>query len=198
MLKVCLTGGIASGKSTASDKFLQLGVEVIDTDLLAREVVEEGTPGLQRLVECFGISILNRDGGLNRPLLRRLVFVSDSHRKQLNQILHPLIHQAVVDRLKQLNCSMVVVVIPLYEGQKQYDWFDRICVVDVSEDVQLQRLLLRDSIDETLAKQMIRSQVDRGQRLSLADDVVSNNDEKSGFLKRLSLLVDFYQRCLIV
>lgn len=196
-LKICLTGGIASGKSTVSDEFVRLGVELVDTDVLARQVVEKGTNGLQQLVDVFGKSILTQKGGLNRSKLRRLVFADDNRRHQLNQILHPLIHQAVVERLEQVSCLIAMVVIPLYTGQEQYDWFDRVCVVDVAENIQLERLLQRDSIDESLARQMIGSQIGRKQRLSLADDVLNNNGDKQGLIKRVGLLMDFYRQGLV-
>lgn len=196
-LKICLTGGIASGKSTVSDEFVRLGVELVDTDVLARQVVEKGTNGLQQLVDVFGQSILTQKGGLNRSKLRRLVFADDNRRHQLNQILHPLIHQAVVERLEQVSCLIAMVVIPLYTGQEQYDWFDRVCVVDVAENIQLERLLQRDSIDESLARQMIGSQIGRKQRLSLADDVLNNNGDKQALIKRVGLLMDFYRQGLV-
>lgn len=196
-LKVCLTGGIASGKNTVSDEFVRLGVELVDTDVLARQVVEKGTNGLQQLVDVFGQSILTQKGGLNRSKLRRLVFADDNRRHQLNQILHPLIHQAVVERLEQVSCLIAMVVIPLYTGQEQYDWFDRVCVVDVAENIQLERLLQRDSIDESLARQMIGSQIGRKQRLSLADDVLNNNGDKQALIKRVGLLMDFYRQGLV-
>lgn len=196
-LKVCLTGGIASGKNTVSDEFVRLGVELVDTDVLARQVVEKGTNGLQQLVDVFGQSILTQKGGLNRSKLRRLVFADDNRRHQLNQILHPLIHQAVVERLEQVSCLIAMVVIPLYTGQEQYDWFDRVCVVDVAENIQLERLLQRDSIDESLARQMIGSQIGRKQRLSLADDVLNNNGDEQALIKRVGLLMDFYRQGLV-
>lgn len=196
-LKICLTGGIASGKSTVSDEFVRLGVELVDTDVLARQVVEKGTNGLQQLVDVFGQSILAQKGGLNRSKLRRLVFADDNRRHQLNQILHPLIHQAVVERLEQVSCLIAMVVIPLYTGQEQYDWFDRVCVVDVAENIQLERLLQRDSIDESLARQMIGSQIGRKQRLSLADDVLNNNGDEQALIKRVGLLMDFYRQGLV-
>lgn len=196
-LKICLTGGIASGKSTVSDEFVRLGVELVDTDVLARQVVEKGTNGLQQLVDVFGQSILTQKGGLNRSKLRRLVFADDNRRHQLNQILHPLIHQAVVERLEQVSCLIAMVVIPLYTGQEQYDWFDRVCVVDVAENIQLERLLQRDSIDESLARQMIGSQIGRKQRLSLADDVLNNNGDEQALIKRVGLLMDFYRQGLV-
>lgn len=197
LLKICLTGGIASGKSTVSDEFVRLGVELVDTDVLARQVVEKGTNGLQQLVDVFGQSILTQKGGLNRSKLRRLVFADDNRRHQLNQILHPLIHQAVVERLEQVSCLIAMVVIPLYTGQEQYDWFDRVCVVDVAENIQLERLLQRDSIDESLARQMIGSQIGRKQRLSLADDVLNNNGDEQALIKRVGLLMDFYRQGLV-
>lgn len=176
--------------------FSRLGAEIVDTDLLAREVVAPGTEGLQCLVDCFGEKILNQNLTLNRPLLRRLIFADDVFREKLNQILHPLIYQAVIERLQAVKASVAMVVIPLYAGQKQYDWFDRICVVDVVEAVQLNRLLQRDSIDEQLANQMIHSQISRKQRLALANDVINNSGDPSALQNHVNLLMGFYQQCL--
>jgi dephospho-CoA kinase len=171
-----LTGGIASGKSAVSRFFEELGSEVIDTDIEARTVVEPGTEGLKLLVDEFGPTILAADKTLNRAKLRHIVF-NDAHKlATLNSILHPLIQQSVIKKIQQTKSKYCIIVIPLLCESTSYDWLDRILVVDVKRQTQLKRLLARDSIDEDLANKMLESQCSRKQRLSIANDVINNEN----------------------
>jgi dephospho-CoA kinase len=171
-----LTGGIASGKSAVSRYFEELGSEIIDTDLEARTVVEPGTEGLQRLIDEFGHTILAIDKTLNRTKLRHIVFNDSTKLDTLNSILHPLIQQSVIDKIQKIKSSYCIVVIPLLCESTSYDWLDRVLVVDVKRQTQLNRLLARDSIDEDLANKMLESQCSRKQRLLIANDVINNEN----------------------
>lgn len=171
-----LTGGIASGKSAASEFFEELGSEVIDTDIEARLVVEPGTTGLMQLVNKFGHTILSADDTLNRAKLRKIVFNDAEKLTALNSILHPLIQQSVVNKIQKTKSKYCIIVIPLLCESTHYDWLDRILVVDVKRQTQLKRLLARDSIDMDLATKMLQSQCSRKQRLSIANDVINNEN----------------------
>lgn len=174
-LLVCLTGGVASGKTVVSDFFESNGVDVIDADLVSREVVEVGSEGLNELVSSFGEEYLNSDGELNRALLREQVFSDKKSLKLLNDIVHPRIHKSILQQIKSSSSKIIVVVIPLFEGQKEYTFFDRVCVVDIDIELQIKRLQKRDDISIELTRRMIGSQIKRSQRLKLADDVLVNN-----------------------
>jgi len=192
---VILTGGIASGKSTVSRLFEELGVPVVDTDRISRELVEPGEPALQAIVEAFGPGCLNAHGALDRRKMRSIVFADKEARKRLESILHPLIGAEVQRRIGALDAAYCIVVIPLYAESSAYRWMDRVLVVDAGEDIQLARLMERDRISEDLAKAMLDSQTSRPARLALADDVISNE----GTVEELEATVrDLHLRFLLL
>lgn len=191
---ICLTGGVASGKTFVSDRFASEAVEVIDTDVLARQVVLPNSMGLQAIVNAFGSEVLLNDGALDRQQLRSIVFADDDKRLKLNQITHPLIHQAVLKAIENSKKKMVVVVIPLYQGQSEYHFFDRVCVIDVAKDIQLNRLQQRDGVSPSLAEKMVASQLDRAERLLLADDVLVNNSSLSALEHHAIGLLAYYRQ----
>ena len=162
-LRIGLTGGIACGKTVISDTFKELGVPVIDTDIISREVTTKNSQVLSELVNTFGKNILNADGSLDRRALRLIVFndKTGSALKILNNIMHP----AIINRLQELYLKQtfpyVIFVVPLLFEHKLEYLCDRILVCDASEEVQLQRLTLRDNIDINTAKAMLKSQVNR-------------------------------------
>jgi dephospho-CoA kinase len=194
MFAVGLTGGLGSGKTTVSRLFADLGVHVIDTDLLAREVVQPGKAALQALQHHFGEGILNADGSLNRADLRAHVFKHPEERLWLEALLHPLIQEAVKAQLSEKKGPYSLVVIPLLtENYRQsYPFLDRICVVDCEEALQLQRAIARDGIHAELAQQMIGSQPTRQDRLALADDVIVNNEDLSSLESQVMTLHQVY------
>jgi dephospho-CoA kinase len=172
-----LTGGIASGKSFASDCFQALGVHIIDTDLLAREVVATGSAGLAALVEAFGIAILDHDGTLNRRALRARVFADANERAKLDAITHPRIRALVQERVAATptTAPYALVVVPLMAEKGRYPFLTEVIVVDCSVATQIQRLMRRDGVDALLAQQMLDAQASRAERLALADHVLSND-----------------------
>jgi dephospho-CoA kinase len=174
MLIIGLTGGIGSGKTAVSDAFAQRGVPIIDTDVLAREVVQPGQPALKDIVDAFGIACLNGNGALDRGYLRRTVFTNPESRKQLETILHPRIRQLMQARIAALTTPYCIVVVPLLAETGMTDWFHRILVVDVPEAVQIRRVMARDKVDETHAKHILAAQASREKRLAIADDVIEN------------------------
>ncbi|MGQ7843029.1 dephospho-CoA kinase [Granulosicoccus sp. 3-233] len=195
MQLVGLTGGIASGKSLVSSTFEQLGIPVIDADLLAREVVEPGSRGLQALAAHFGPDILTSGGELNRAVLRSLVFADESERKFLDDTLHPLIRQLSDQRVTALSQEAhpyIIFAVPLLLETGQQDRFDRIVVVDVPESVQMARLLARDGSSEKEARAILASQATREDRLSIADDVINNAGSIDDTRKQVSALHEKY------
>lgn len=188
---VGLTGGIASGKTTVSDAFQALGADIIDADIAARAVVEPGEPALQALVDRFGADILQPDGRLDRAALRQQVFSDPEARKTVESILHPRIRDWLRAQLENSPGPYAVLVVPLLvEGGRTglASMVDRILVVDVPEQVQIERLMARDGSDETQAKAILTAQASRQRRLDVADDVIVNSgspEELTEAVKRL-------------
>src|SRR5688572_15183318 len=169
-LVVGLTGGIASGKSLVGAMFVKLGAALIDTDVVAREVVAPGEPGLAAVTAAFGPSVLLASGELNRPALRTLVFEDEAKRLTLEAILHPLIRARTRAQLKELTTPYALVVVPLLVETSFKDFVDRTLVVDCPEATQLERLMRRDGIPRAEALAMLRAQADRAARLKAAHD----------------------------
>ena len=175
---IALTGGIATGKSSVADLFQQLGAIIIDSDVLAREVVAPGTPGLAQVVERFGPSVLSGDGALDRAALGRLVFSDDQARADLNAITHPLIQQRRRELLDAVPDEAVVIqVIPLLVEIGVADQYDVIIVVDLDPQLQIERLRARDHLDEEQARARIDAQALQSERLAVATHVIDNSLE---------------------
>lgn len=177
MLVIGLTGGIASGKTTVSDRFAALGVPVIDTDRIAREVVAPGTDGLHRLVQAFGSGVLLADGQLDRGALRQRVFSDPAERSRLEGILHPLIRETALARLAALDAPYAIVVVPLLLETDFHTLVQRILVVDAEEHLQRQRLQERDGCSAEEAGRILAAQASRRRRRQAANDILCNNDD---------------------
>ncbi|ATG03784.1 MULTISPECIES: dephospho-CoA kinase [Lelliottia] len=172
---VALTGGIGSGKSTVADAFSRLGIVIVDADIIARQVVEPQTPGLRAIEAHFGKDIINSDGTLNRRLLRERIFSRPEEKTWLNALLHPMIHQETQRQISAATSPYVLWVIPLLvENQLQHK-ANRILVIDVLPETQLQRTMLRDNVTRQHAEQILAAQATREARLAVADDVIDNN-----------------------
>lgn len=170
-----LTGGIGSGKSAAAKAFAELGIHTVDADDAARWVVEPGQPALQALVTHFGEHILHADNSLNRAALRELIFADTEQRLWVEQLLHPLIRQAINENLAQARSAYALLVSPLLIESGQYKRVKRIIVVDVPTHIQVERTLARDKVDAEHVQAILAAQMPREQRLSYADDVLSNH-----------------------
>jgi dephospho-CoA kinase len=173
--RVGLTGGIASGKTTVANMFGELGAVLIDTDIIAREVVDKGSAGLARVVDKFGSSILDADGGLDRRAMRNIVFADDEKRLQLEEVLHPLIRTEAERQMRTKTGPYQLIIVPLLVESPLKDRLDRILVVDCSKERQLERLLARDLETPQQAHRMLAAQSSREDRLALADDVIVND-----------------------
>jgi dephospho-CoA kinase len=179
MLVIALTGGIGSGKTTVSEIFKSKNIPVIDTDIIARQIVEQGKPAYTKIVKLFGETILNKDNNIDRSKLRSLIFSSTEKRLQLEQILHPLIWDEVKSQLKLITAPYCIVVVPLLlENLSQIKpvTFDRILVIDVPEEIQIKRSTKRDKCDDTIVNNIMKSQVSRQVRIDAADDIILNID----------------------
>ena len=191
---VGLTGGIASGKSTVADLFAALGIPVLDTDLIARDVVAPGTPGLEQLQTEFGQDILNPGGGLDRSRLRARVFADGRARRRLEAITHPLIRQELLRRAKQAGGPYQVHVIPLLVEARLQGQVDRVLLVDCPEQVQLARLLARDDETPEGASRILAAQAPRSARQQAADDVIINDGDRAALSSAVQELDHRYRQ----
>ncbi|KPK12605.1 MAG: hypothetical protein AMJ68_01665 [Acidithiobacillales bacterium SG8_45] len=174
ILRVGLTGGIGSGKSVVARAFADLGVPVIDADVISRNLVEPGQPALAAISEQLGSQFISAGGELDRAQLRERIFTSPAARKVLEGILHPLVHDAIQEETKRLTSPYCIVVIPLLIEASQQSLVDRILVVDASENDCIERVVLRDHTTAEAAKRILSAQLDRETRLGYADDVITN------------------------
>lgn len=190
---VALTGGIGSGKSTIANAFADFGVEIIDADIIAREVVEPGTPALQAIAQRYGERMLNPDGTLLRAALREVIFRSPDEKAWLNQLLHPLINARTQQLKAQAASPYVLWVVPLLVENALQRQADRVLVVDVDEETQISRTLKRDRISPEQAKNILAAQATRQQRLAAADDVIDNSGAPEA---ALPYVAELHQRYL--
>jgi len=172
---VGLTGGIGSGKSTVANLFSRQGIEIIDADEISRTLVKTGSPVLEAIIKHFGSSITDAEGNLDRKQLRELVFADNAEKEWLENLLHPLVRQEIQRQVAASSSQYVIIVVPLLLESENYSDVDRILVIDVTEDVQLERIKKRDGSSETLARSIMDAQMKRERRLESADDVISNN-----------------------
>jgi len=193
-LRIGLTGGIASGKSTVARRFAELGIPVVDADVAARDVVALGTSGLARVIERFGPSILAENGELDRPALRELIFSDPGARQDLEAILHPLIRATMEHSAETAVSPYVVMAIPLLVESGARGRVDRILVVDADEAAQLRRVQARDGGSLDQARAILASQVSRAARLAAADDVLLNSGTVTDLRQRVDRLHEKYLR----
>lgn len=187
-----ITGNIASGKSTIAGGFARLGAALLDADQLARDVVAPGSPVLQQLVQHFGNDILLADGELDRERLGAIIFADPAARLALNRIMHPAIGQLAVERLRQLKgrpeFPLIVYEAPLLFEADAEGRVDKVLVVKIDPQVQLHRLMQRDSIDEGVARQKIKAQMPQEEKLARADYVIDNSGTVEEALRQVDEL----------
>lgn len=187
-----LTGGIASGKSTVSEMFRELSIPVIDADVIAREVVEQGKPAYNKIVEAFGTEVLQQDGELDRPKLGSIVFYNEEKRLQLNKIVHPAVREEM-NIQKELyikkGVQAVVLDIPLLFESKLTSLVDRVLVVAVTPNTQLNRLMKRNNFSEEEATARIQSQMPLEEKVKNADEVINNDGTIMGTKTQLQVIL---------
>ena len=191
-LVIGLTGGIASGKSTVGDLFIELGVPLLDGDHVAREVVAPPSPALAAIAARFGSDYLLADGSLDRRRLRERVFAEPAARRELEAITHPLIRQRILAWREAQTAPYCILSVAILVESGMNRLVDRILVVDVPQATQLERLVTRDGIAEPLAQQMIAAQASRAERLARADDVVDNTRLQQSLATQVTRLHQLY------
>jgi dephospho-CoA kinase len=192
VLRIGLTGGIASGKSTISRMFAELGAEVIDTDEIARELVAPGSEGLAAVIEAFGAGVVAPDGGLDRRRMRQIVFDDAGKRRRLEAILHPMIRKTALERAASSEAPYVVLVVPLLFETGFDELVDRTIAVDCPESVQVERLVERDATSPEEAGKIVAAQMARLDRRARANDVIDSDSELSMTRARVRELHEQY------
>lgn len=170
-----LTGGIGSGKTAVSDIFEELGIGIVDADLASRVVVEKGRPSLEEIAKHFGQGILTEEGELDRAKLREIIFNSDEEKNWLESLLHPAIARQIQDELKASSSPYTILVSPLLLETNQKDFCNKVLVVDVPVETQIERTLKRDGVSLEQVQSIIKAQISRDKRLELADEVIVND-----------------------
>lgn len=193
MYIVALTGGIGSGKSEAAKQFSQLGVPVVDTDVIAHALTAAGSPMLSEISKIFGAGILNEDGSLNRASLRALVLKDRAERIKLEKLLHPAIHEQAIAQLSdndnQLKPQYQILVVPLlFENNRYRDAINRTLVIDCEESLQIKRAMARSKLTEDEVKAMMAAQTTRAFRLKNADEVIKNNGSLEELIENVKKL----------
>lgn len=194
MLKIGLTGGIASGKSTVCKLFASLNVPIIDADNVAHKLTEPEQSCFQQIIDCFGKQYLLRNGRLDRTKLRQLIFSDQTAKQQLEAILHPKIRQELVKQAEMAKHDYCILSIPLIIEAKMTDLVDRILVVDCELEIQKQRLSQRDHITADESENIIAQQCSRQQRLHSADDIIVNNITTHDLYNHVEQLDQLYRQ----
>ncbi len=187
-----LTGGIGSGKSAAANFFQNEGITVIDADDLAREAIERNTPGFESIVNYFGSKIVDSDGLINRAHLRKEVFDDEEKKKVLESIIHPLVRDLMAKKITASNSPYSIIMVPLIFETNSMSNYNRILVIDCDPRLQLERAILRDNNSKEQIQKIIDSQCTREERISIANDIIPNNDSIKNLKTRTIAMHKFY------
>ncbi|MEZ8882042.1 dephospho-CoA kinase [Vibrio sp. 10N.222.54.F6] len=191
-----LSGGIASGKTTVANLFNEhFNIDIVDADIVAREVVALGSDGLKQITEHFGESILLEDGTLNRSRLRELIFSDPKEKQWLNDLLHPMIRDKIDSDLSKITSPYGLLVAPLLVENQMQGMADRVLIVDVPTEVQIERTMSRDNVSKEQVASILKSQASREQRLAVADDVIKNHTKNQELLPQIT---DLHQKYLAI
>lgn len=185
-----LTGGIGSGKTTVANIFADLGIDIIDADIAARQVVAPESSALIQISKHFGQQFIQTDGTLNRPLLRSQIFANEQDKLWLNSLLHPLIRQTMLTEIQHSKSPYCLLVAPLLIENNLQSLVKRILVIDINEDEQIKRAVLRDPSSKEEIIKIIASQISRKKRLNYADDVIDNNESDLSKIRNIVLKLD--------
>lgn len=194
LYRIGITGGIACGKSTVSSYFKKYDISIIDTDLIAREMVKKGQPALEEIKREFGNIVFDSNGCLDRKVMRSIIFSDENARKKLEKILHPKIKKETISQADKAQNAYQIIIIPLLTQSGLKEFVNRILVIDCSEKTQIKRLMKRDNESIEKAKSIIMAQDDRRNRLKIADDIISNEEEEISLEKKVANLHRLYIR----
>lgn len=192
VLKIGLTGGIGSGKSTACSIFSELGVPIIDADIIANKLVQPGMPALKSIAKVFGEQVINKDGCLDRVGLRNKIFLNKAARKKLEGILHPIIYKKIANKVQNINAMYCIISIPLLLETNASKIVDRILVIDISKELQLSRASARDNVEKKDIDMIIHSQISPDIRKAAANDIINNSGSIEYLHKKIHDLHVFY------
>lgn len=197
MFRLGLTGGIASGKTTVAMLFAEAGAGIVDTDVVAREVVAAGEPGLAAIKEAFGHELLLESGGLNRDAMRKLIFSEPTARAKLNSILHPLIRARTLLQVEGLEAPYTIIVVPLLVETNFAKLVNRVLVIDCPRKLQIDRLVQRDAVSAEEASATLAAQADRETRRAQADDIIDGSETLNFTRQQVQALhKDYLQRAV--
>lgn len=192
MLVVGLTGGIGSGKTTVAELFANRGVPIIDADLIAREVTQQGTPAFSSIFKHFGQEILLENGALDRAKLRKMIFNDENQRHWLENLLHPLIFDKIKAQIQTISAPYCIAVIPLLLEVQPNSLIQRILVIDTPEHIQIERVALRDKTEKSHVEAILKTQANRAHRLSQAHDVIINDGVLADLIPQVEKLHKMY------
>jgi len=191
-----LSGGIASGKTTVANLFNEhFNIDIVDADIVAREVVAVGSDGLKQITDHFGEAILLEDGALNRSKLRELIFSDPTEKQWINDLLHPMIRNKIDSDLSKVTSPYGLLVAPLLVENQMQSMADRVLIVDVPTEVQIERTMSRDNVSREQVASILKSQASREQRLAVADDVIKNHTKNQELLPQIT---DLHQKYLAI
>ena len=188
VLTIALTGGIGSGKTSIASIFKSLGVPIIDSDTISKEIILPGKPCFKDIVNEFGEEILTNKGTIDRYKLRDIIFNNDKARIKLENITHPIIFKNIDIQTSLINYPYCLVIVPLLIETKSVKYFDKVLLVDTLENIQFGRVTKRDSISPTLLRKIIKTQATRSERLKYADDIIENNNEIGNLNEYINIL----------
>jgi len=188
VLTIALTGGIGSGKTSIASIFKSLGVPIIDSDTISKEIILPGKPCFKDIVNEFGEEILTNKGTVDRYKLRDIIFNNDKARIKLENITHPIIFKNIDIQISLINYPYCLVIVPLLIETKSVKYFDKVLLVNTLENIQFERVAKRDSISPTLLRKIIKTQATRSERLKYADDIIENNNEIGNLNEYINIL----------
>ncbi len=192
VLKVGMTGGIGSGKSTACKIFSELGTPVIDADIIAHNLVMPGTPALQQIITEFGKEIVTKEGGLNRQKLRDRIFTNVTDRNKLNNILHPATYSEIILEIERIQSRYCIIAVPLLLETDTSRIVDRILIIDTPRELQMSRASIRDNVTQHDIETIMYSQIPPEDRFAAADDIIKNDGEVNNLRRQICDLHKFY------
>ena len=191
MFTLGITGGIAAGKSTATNFFAKKGIDIIDADEISRDLQKKGQAGYEAIVKKYGSEVLMADESIDRTKLREIAFKNSADKKWLEELMHPLIRENILEAFGKINSKWAIYSAPLWGPKNK---FDRVLVVDAPENLQVERIANRDKSTKKIAESIIKTQMNRHERISYSDDFLINDSTPEDFEKKLNFYFQIYQK----